>query len=166
MGGQFNGAGYAMNRRRSCDASDAVEAQAVFEFVRDRGLAGILDLHACANNFAIQAGSHEPAYWPVLREWQKRAEELFAAKGRSLKPLYGDPPQPTRFHFNSALFHKHARLLFMAYEGRQGYLGRKEWWPVPTEWEIIDDYLSAVRVFLELGAEGRYSRVNREVFGQ
>ena len=33
MGGQFNGAGYAINRRRSCDESDAVEVQAAFEFV-------------------------------------------------------------------------------------------------------------------------------------
>ena len=61
--------------------------------------------------------------------------------------------------------HKHARLMFFAYEGRQGYLGSKAWMPLPTEWEIIDDYLSAVEVFMELGVEGHYARANKEVFG-
>ena len=108
MGGQFNGAGYAINRRRSCNESDAVEVQAVFEFVRDRGLDAIIDLHACANNFAIQARSHESPYWPIMREWQKRAEKLFKEKGRKLNSLHadGDPPEPTKFYYNSSLFHK------------------------------------------------------------
>lgn len=167
MGGQFNGAGYAMNRRRSCDESDAVEVQAVFEFVRDRELDAIMDLHACANNFAIQARSHEAPYWTVMREWQRRAEKLFREKGRKLNRLNadGDPPEPPKFHYNSSLFHRHAQLMFFAYEGRQGYLGNKAWMPLPTEWEIIDDYLSAIEVFMELGVEGYYARANREVFG-
>jgi len=167
MGGQFNGAGYAINRRRSDDFSDAVEVQAIFEFVKDRGLDAIMDLHACANNFAIQARSHEPPYWPVMREWQRCAEKLFKEKGRKLNKLHGDgdPPEAPKFHFNSSLFHKHAKLMWIAYEGRQGYLGNKGWWPIPTEWEIIDDYLSAITVFIELGAEEYYSKVNREVFG-
>jgi hypothetical protein len=38
--------------------------------------------------------------------------------------------------------------------------------PLPAEWEIVDDYLSAVTVFAELGVEGYYARVNREVFGE
>ncbi|MBN1671548.1 MAG: hypothetical protein JXR37_10970 [Kiritimatiellae bacterium] len=167
MGGQFNGAGYAINRRRSCDESDAVEVQAVFEFVKDRGLDGIFDLHACANNFAIQARSHEAPYWPLAREWHRRAEKLFKEKGRKLNPLHGDgePPPPITHHFNSSLFHKHARLYWLAFEGRQGFLGNKGWWPIPTEWEIVDDYLTAIGVFLELGAEGLYAESNREVFG-
>ena len=37
--------------------------------------------------------------------------------------------------------------------------------PLPTEWEIIDDTLTAITVFVELGVEGIYARVNREVFG-
>lgn len=37
--------------------------------------------------------------------------------------------------------------------------------PLPTEWEIIDDYLTAVTLFVELGIEGYYERANREVFG-
>ncbi len=167
MGGQFNGAGYAMNRRRSCDESDAVGVQAVFEFVRDRGLAGIIDLHACANNFAIQTRSHEPPYWPVVREWQRRAEKLFGEKGRKLNKLHGDgdPPEAPEFYYNSSLFHKHAQLMFLAYEGRQGYLGNRAWMPLPSEWEIVDDYLSAITIFVELGVEEYYTRVNREVFG-
>ncbi|MBI1928241.1 hypothetical protein HYR99_28845 [Candidatus Poribacteria bacterium] len=167
MGGQFNGAGYATNRRRSCDFSDAVEVQAVFEFVKNLGLDAIMDLHACANNFAIQARSHESPYWPVMREWQRRAESLFKQKGRKLNKLHGDsnPPEPPKYYFNSALFHQHARLMWIAYEGRQGYLGKAAWWPLPTEWEIIDDYLSAITVFVELGIEEYYARANREVFG-
>ena len=54
--------------------------------------------------------------------------------------------------------------MWVCFEGRQGYLGRKSFMPLPTEWEIVDDYLSAVTVFLELGAEGHYARANREVF--
>ncbi|MFC1719000.1 M14 family zinc carboxypeptidase [Candidatus Poribacteria bacterium] len=167
IGGQFNGAGYAMNRRRSCNESDAVGVQAVFEFVRDRGLDGIIDLHACANNFAIQARSHEAPYWPVMREWQKRAEKLFGEKGRKLSKLHGDgdPPEAPKFYYNSSLFHKHAQLMFFAYEGQQGYLGNRAWMPPPTEWEIVDDYLSAITVFVELGVEEYYARANREVFG-
>ena len=166
MGGQFNGAGYAINRRRSCDSSDAVEVQAVLDFVRHLGLDAIIDLHACGYNFAFQARSHEAPYWPVVREWQRRAEMLFGEKGRKLNPLYGDGDPPTRpeFYFNSSLFHKQARLMWLAFEGRQGYLGNKSFMPLPTEWEIIDDYLSAVTVFLELGIEEYYAKANREVF--
>ena len=167
MGGQFNAAGYAINRRRSPDHSDAVEVQAVFDFVKDRGLDAIIDLHACGYNFAFQARSHEAPYWPVMREWQRRAEKLFAEKGRKLGKLHGDgdPPEPPKFYFNSTLFHRHARLMWIAYEGRQGYLGSPSFMPLPTEWEIVDDYLSAVTVFVELGVEGYYARANREAFG-
>ncbi len=171
VGGQFNGAGYAINRRRSADYSDAQEVQALLEFVRDgpgRGLEAIMDLHACGYNFGIQARSHEPPYWPVLREWQRRALAAFTAKGRPLRPrLYGDgdPPQPPPFHYNSTLFHRHARLLWFAYEGRQGHLGRPSFMPLPTEWEIVDDYLTAMTYFFQLGVEERYAQVNREVFG-
>jgi len=167
MGGQFNAAGYAINRRRSPDYSDAVEVQAVFEFVRDLGLDAIIDLHACGSNFAFQARSHEAPYWPIMREWQRRAEKLFAEKGRVLGRLHGDgdPPDPVEFHFNSSLFHRHAKLMWIAYEGRQGYLGRPSFMPFPTEWEILDDYLSAVTVFAELGVEGYYAKANEEVFG-
>ena len=167
VGGQFNGAGYAMNRRRSCDESDAVEVRALLRFVRDVGLDAIIDLHACGYNFAFQVRSHEPPYWPIMREWQRRAEKLFGEKGRQLNKIHGDgePPEPPAFHFNSALFHKHAELMWVAFEGRQGYLGRPSFMPLPTEWEIVDDYLSAVTVFLELGVEGYYARANEEVFG-
>ncbi len=168
VGGQFNGAGYAINRRRSPDASDAVEVQALFEFTRDQRLEAAIDLHACGYNFGMQVRSHAPPYWPVVREWQRRAETLFAQKGRPLGALYGDgdPPPPLTFHFNASLFHRHARMLFMAFEGRQGYFGRSSFMPLPSEWVIIDDYLSAVQVFLELGAEGWYARAKREAFGQ
>jgi len=167
IGGQFNGAGYAINRRRSPDESDAVEVQRLFEFVRDLGLAALMDLHACGYNFAFQARSHEAPYWPIMREWQRRAEKLFCGKGRALNALHGDgdPPTPPEFHFNSALFHRHARLMWVSFEGRQGYLGRPSFMPLPTEWEIIDDYLTAVQVFLELGVEEHYTKTNREVFG-
>jgi hypothetical protein len=103
------------NRRRSCDESDAVEVQAVFEFVRDRELDAVMDLHACANNFAIQARSHEAPYWPVMREWQRRAEKLFREKGRKLNRLNadGDPPEPLKFHYNSSLFHRHGLRLIL-----------------------------------------------------
>ena len=167
IGGQFNGAGYAMNRRRSTEFSDAVEVQALLDFVRGRGLDLIIDLHACGYNFALQARNHEALYWPVMREWQRRAEKLFASKGRVLRKLHGDgdPPEPLKSHFNSSLFHRHGRLMCISFEGRQGYLGRRSFMPLPTEWEIVDDYLSAIRVFVELGVEGYYARANREVFG-
>ena len=88
------------------------------------------------------------------------------AKKRLLCPLHGDgdPPEPLRFNFNASLFHRHGRLMCIAYEGRQGYLGRSSFLPFPTEWEVIDDYLSAITVFLELGIEGFYAKANRDVF--
>ena len=55
--------------------------------------------------------------------------------------------------------------MWIAYEGRQGYIGRRSFWPIPTEWEIIDDYLTAVQVTLGLAADGTIGKVNREVFG-
>lgn len=167
VGGQFNGAGIAINRRRSPDVSDAVEVQALFDFVKPLGLDAIMDLHACGYNFAFQMRSHESPYWPVMRDWQRRAEALFAPKGRQLSRLHGDgdPPEPVKFHFNSTMFHRHARLAWLAYEGRQGYLGRASFMPLPTEWEIVDDYLSAITVFVELGLEDAFGRANRETFG-
>jgi hypothetical protein len=167
VGGQFNGAGYAANRRRSCDRSDAVEVQVLLDFVGGLGIDAIMDLHACGYNFAIQARSHELPYRAVLREWQRRAEEIFKEKGRPLKGLHGDgePPEPVRYYTNSFLFHRQAKLMMFTYEGRQGYLGRKPFMPMPTEWEIIDDYLTAIAVFLELGVEEAYARANRKVFG-
>ena len=167
MGGQFNAAGYAINRRRSPDHSDAVEVQAVFEFVKDLGLDAIMDLHACGSNVAFQARSHEAPYWPVMREWQRRAKQRFDAKGRPLGKLHGDgdPPEAPKFFFNSTLFHRHAKLMWVSYEGRQGYVGHKGFWPLPTEWEIVDDYLTAITVFVELGVEARYAAANHEVFG-
>ncbi len=167
VGGQFNGAGWAMNRRLSDDHSEAVEVQALLELSRGLGLHAILDLHACGYNFAFQARSHEPPYWPIMREWQSRAEALFGAKGRQLGKLHGDgdPPTPPDFFFNSALLHKHAQLMWVTYEGRQGYIGRSSFMPLPTEWEIIDDYLTAIQVYLELGLGEHYARANQEVFG-
>ena len=101
---------------------DAIEVAAAFEFAKDCTLDAILDLHACGYNFAFQVRSHEPPYWPVMREWQRHAERLFVSKGRPLKPLHGDgdPPAPLEFHFNSSLFHRHAKLMWIAFEGRQG----------------------------------------------
>ncbi len=167
VGGQFNGAGLAINRRRSPDGSAAVEVQALSAFFKPLGLDAIMDLHACGYNFAFQMRSHEAPYWPVMREWQRRAEALFTSKGRKLNRLHGDgdPPEPTQFHFNSTMFHRHARLAWLVYEGRQGYLGRASFMPLPTEWEIIDDYLSAITIFIELGVEEHFARANREVFG-
>jgi len=55
--------------------------------------------------------------------------------------------------------------MWVTYEGRQGYIGRSSFMPLPTEWEIIDDYLTAIQVYLELGFEEHYARANREVFG-
>jgi hypothetical protein len=167
VGGQFNAAGWAINRRLSDDHSEAVEVQALLEFVLGRGIEGIFDLHACASNFGMQARSHPAPYWPVMREWQRRAEALFGAKGRQLKRLYGDgdPPVPPPFFFNSALFHKHGKLMWAAFEGRQGHLGHRGYLPLPTHWEIVDDYHSAITVFLELGVEGFCARANRETFG-
>ncbi len=167
VGGQFNGAGWAINRRLSDDHSEAVEVQSLLEFVQGLGVQAVMDLHACGYNFAFQVRSHEAPYWPIMREWQARAEALFGAKDRVLGKLHGDgdPPTPPGFFFNSALVHKHAQLMWMAFEGRQGYVGRASFMPLPTEWEIVDDYLSAVQVFLELGLEEHYARANREVFG-
>lgn len=167
VGGQFNGAGWAINRRLSDDHSEAVEVQALLEYCMEREIDAILDLHACGSNFAFQARSHEAPYWPIMREWQRRAELLFESKRRQLRPLSGDgdPPQPPDFFFNSALLHKHAELMFIAFEGRQGYVGHPSFFPLPTEWEIIDDYLGAIEVFLQLGAEEHYARANAEVFG-
>ncbi len=126
-----------------------------------------MDLHACGYNFLIQMRSGEPPYWPVMREWHRRAEMIFNKKRRPLKPLYGDgnPPEPLNFHFNSSLFHKHAQVAWLAFEGRQGYLGRPGFMPLPTEWEIVDDYLEAIAVFIELGIEEQYTKANQEVFG-
>ena len=166
IGGQFNGAGYASNRRRSADHSDAVEVQALLDFVDGLGVQAIVDLHACGYNLAIQVRSHEPPYWDVLREWQRRAKGVFAAKGRPLQALHGDgdPPDPIEFYTNSYLLHHRGQLLCFSYEGRQGYLGARSFMPLPTEWEIVDDYLTAVTLFVELGIEGFYERANREVF--
>ena len=102
-----------------------------------------------------------------MREWDRWAQAVFAGKGRQLRPLHGDgdPPEPLGFHFNSILFHRHAKMMFCAFEGRQGYVGNRAFMPLPTEWEILDDYLTAVEVFLELGAEGRIDDANRQVFG-
>ncbi len=167
VGGQFNGAGWAINRRLSDDHSEAVEVQSLLEFVQGPGVQAAIDLHACGYNFAFQVRSHEAPYWPIMREWQSRAEFLFRSKDRVLGKLHGDgdPPTPPSFFFNSALLHQHAQLMYMAYEGRQGYLGRTSFMPLPTEWEIIDDYLTAIQVFLELGVEEHYARANEEVFG-
>lgn len=165
IGGQFNGAGWAINRLRSPDKADAVEVAALFEFVRPLGLDCLMDLHACGYNFAFQVRSHDRRYWPIMREWQRRAELLFGAKGRQLGALHGDDGEPLTFHFNSSLFHRHAKLMWIAYEGRQGYLGRASFWPRPSEWEIVDDYLSAVQVTLSLAVEGTIREVNRGVFG-
>lgn len=167
VGGQFNGAGWAMNRRLSADHSEAVEVQALLDWCRDKPLEAIIDLHACGYNFAFQARSHPAPYWPVMREWQRRARALFDRKGRKLNDLHGDgdPPEAPEFFFNSTLFHRHCHLLFFAFEGRQGYLGRDSFMPLPTEWEIIDDYLGAVEVFLALGVDGYYARANHATFG-
>jgi len=167
VGGQFNGAGWAINRRLTAEHSEAVEVQALLDWCQGRGLQAILDLHACGYNFAFQARSHAAPYWPVMREWQRRAEALFARKGRVLGKLYGDgdPPPAPGFLFNSTLFNRRHHLLFAAFEGRQGYLGSPSFMPLPTEWEIIDDYLGAVEIFLELGQEEYYARANQEVFG-
>ncbi len=167
VGGQFNGAGWATNRRLSTDHAEAVEVQALLEFVQGRGIEAACDLHACGSNFAMQVRSHPAPYWPVMREWQRRAERLFAARGRPLGRLYGDgdPPTPPGYFFNSILFHTRAQMLFCGFEGRQGYVGNCAWWPLPSEWEIVDDYLNAVQVFMELGGDGLYARANRETFG-
>lgn len=167
MGGQFNAAGWATNRRLSDDHAEAIEVQQLLDFVKPLGLDAVLDLHACGYNFAMQARSHPAPYWPVIREWQARAEKLFATKGRQLGALYGDgqPPTPPDYFFNSVLFHRQAKLGWMGFEGRQGYVGSSSFWPMPSEWEIIDDYLSAVMVFLELGAEGLWAEANAETFG-
>lgn len=167
VGGQFNAAGWAINRRLSDEHSEAVEVQQLLDFVKPLGLDAVFDLHACGYNFAMQARSHPAPYWPVVREWQARAEALFGEKGRPLGPLHGDadPPQPPEFFFNSILFHKQARLGWMGFEGRQGYVGNSCFMPLPTEWEIIDDYLIATQVFAQLVAEGLWGRANQQTFG-
>jgi hypothetical protein len=53
----------------------------------------------------------------------------------------------------------------MGFEGRQGYVGSSAFMPLPSEWEIIDDYLAAVTIFLQLGGEGLWTAANRETFG-
>lgn len=167
VGGQFNGAGIAINRRKTIDPVDAVEAEALLEFVRGRSIEAVLDLHACGYNFAFQVRSHPAPYWPVMREWQRRAEQLFAERGSPLNPLYGDgdPPTPPAFHFNSSVFHQRAHLMWIAFEGRQGYLGSPSFMPQPDHATIVQDYLSAIQVFIELGNEGWYARANQETFG-
>lgn len=167
VGGQFNGAGWAINRRLSDEHSEAVEVQALLDDVREAGLQAVLDLHACGYNFAFQVRSHEAPYWPVMREWQRRAEALFGAKGRPLGRLHGDgdPPTPPGFYFNSALMHRRAKLMWIAFEGRQGHLGRASFLPLPSHQEIVDDYLGAIEVYFELGVEEHYARANAEVFG-
>lgn len=168
VGGQFTGGGYAANRRLSLEKSEAVEVQALLDFVKGLDIQAVFDLHACGFNFAFQVGDFDPVYWPVLREWQTRAEKVFGEKGRQLSQLNGDgdPPKKSPYHNNSHLFYHQAKLLWIFFEGRQGYLGRRTLMPYPTQWEIIDDYLTAVGVFLELGVEGRYEEANGEVFGR
>ncbi|MBI2297910.1 MAG: hypothetical protein HYU66_02975 [Armatimonadetes bacterium] len=167
VGGQFNGAGWAINRRLSDEHSEAVEVQALLDAVRGLELEAVLDLHACGYNFLMQARSHPAPYWECAREWQRRAAPIFAGKGRQLGALNGDadPPRPPPFFFNSILFHRQAHLGWLAFEGRQGYLGRPGFMPLPSLWEIVDDYLTAVRVFLEVGADGWFARANRATFG-
>ena len=93
---------------------------------------------------------------------------LFRKRNRPLNPLHGDgdPPKPLAHHFNSSVVHKHAQLFWFAVEGRQGYVGRPAFMPIPTEWEIIDDYLMEISVFLELGIERLYAEANKSVFGE
>jgi len=167
VGGQFTGGGYAANRRLSLEKSDAVEVQRLLDFVQGLDIEAVFDLHACGFNFAFQVGDFDPVYWPVLREWQRRAEKVFGEKGRQLSQLNGDgdPPKKSPYHNNSHLFYERGKLLWIFYEGRQGYLGRRSLMPFPTEWEIIDDYLTAVGVFLELGVEGQYAAANGKAFG-
>jgi len=166
VGGQFNGAGIAINRRRTLDPVDAVEVDSLLRFAMDKDLDAVLDLHACGYNFSFQVRSHEAPYWPVMRNWQKRAETLFAERGSPLHPLHGDgnPPTPPPFFFNSSVFHQRAKLMWIAFEGRQGYLGNPSFMPQPDHRTIIDDYLTAMRVFVELGVEGQYARANAETF--
>lgn len=168
VGGQFTGGGYAANRRLSLGKSEAVEVQALLDFVKERGIEAAFDLHACGFNFAFQVGDFDPVYWPVLREWQTRAEKVFGEKGRQLSQLNGDddPPKKSPYYNNSHLFYEQAKMLWIYFEGRQGYLGRRSLMPFPTEWEIIDDYLTAIGIFLELGVEGRYGAANDRAFGE
>jgi hypothetical protein len=167
VGGQFNGAGWASNRRLSVEKSEAVEVQQLVDFVRGRGIEGCFDLHACGYNFAFQARWHPAPYWEVMRVWQQRAETLFQAKGRSLRPLYGDGETPAKPSYltNAAFFLHQVQTGFFTYEGRQGHLGLLDSWPLPTEWEIIDDYLTAIEVFLSVAGDGLCARANREHFG-
>jgi hypothetical protein len=100
---------------------------------------------------------------------------LIPYDSESQEPLYyfdpaqalhgdGEPPDPVEFFTNSSLLHNRGQLLCFSYEGRQGYLGARSFMPLPTEWEIVDDYLTAVTLFVELGIEGFYEHANREVF--
>ena len=166
VGGQFTGGGYAANRRLTLEKSEAVEIQVVLDFVKGLGIQAGFDLHACGFNFAFQVGDFDPVYWPVLREWQSRTEKVFGEKGRQLSQLNGDgdPPNKMPYYNNSHLFYQQAKMLWIYFEGRQGYLGRHTLFPYPTQWEIIDDYLTAIGVFLELGVEGEYERANRTAF--
>lgn len=166
VGGQFNGAGHAINRVPSRDNVTAVEVRHLIEFLGVRQYDGLLDMHACGYNFAFQVRSHEAPYWPVMREWQRRAEPLFGAEGYPLELLQGDgdPPEPPGFLFNSGVVHPACQLMWIAFEGRQGY-PTKQFWPITTEWEIIDAYLEAISVFVELGVEGFYARANQAAFG-
>lgn len=166
VGGQFNGAGWAINRPISPEKFEAVEAEHLVQYLQPLAFDAVLDLHACGYNFLFQARSHEPVYWPLCREWQRRAEALFRGKGYPLRHLEGDgnPPVPLPFAQNSRFMHKRARLMWLAFEGRQGHPTRP-FWPLSTEWEILDAYLDAVSVFVEIGAEGAYARANAETFG-
>lgn len=168
MGGQFNGAGYAMNRRRSPDDIEAVEVAALVKFLQHSRVDAVADLHACNTTHGMQAVRHEPVYWPIMREWQRRAEHLFAETGRRLWPLGwdGDPPKSrVSYLLNNCVFHKHCQLMFITFEGQVGYVGRPDLLPLITEYEIIDNYLMMMQVFIELGIEGRYAAANRSVFG-
>jgi hypothetical protein len=168
IGGQFNGAGVAANRRTSLDAVDEmVEVGAMVRYFAANRFDALFDMHACGYNFAFQARSHEPPYWPIMRDWHARAEKRFAAKGYPLRALHGDgdPPPLQTFVTNAALYHHHAKLMSVVYEGRQGHL-EKPFWPLTSEWQIIDAYLEAIGVFARLGVEGRYAAANRAVFGE
>jgi hypothetical protein len=167
IGGQFNGAGIAANRRTSIDAVDEmIEVGAMVRYFKDNPFDALFDMHACGYNFAFQARSHESPYWPIMRYWHAEAAKRFAAKGYPLRALHGDgdPPPKQTFVTNAALYHHHAKLMSVVFEGRQGYL-EKPFWPLPSEWQIIDAYLEAIAVFARLGVEGRYAQANRAVFG-
>lgn len=166
IGGQFNGAGHAINRPRRRDGFDAVEADHLLRYLQANRHDACFDMHACGYNFAFQARSHEPVYWPIFREWHRRAAALFARKSYPLRALHGDgdPPPPVTMLQNSWIMHHQAKVMWMAFEGRQGFPG-KPFWPLSTPWEILDAYLEAITVFAELGAERAYAQANAAVFG-